>query len=123
MSQWFSLLYKIKPGTEQAVEELFRSSGRPQHDVLNDAGEVVGRLLTTMVFVGSGTCVRVIEVEGDLRDVSRHMGRQPAVRQFEDGIEQYLSEPRDMRSPEGAQRFYRDAGMRCVLIRRHDDPA
>jgi hypothetical protein len=121
MSQWFALLYKIKPGSEQTVEEMFQASGRPQHDVRNDAGEVVGRLLTTMVFVGAGTCVRVIEVEGDLRDVSRHMSRQQEVRKFEDDIEQYLTEPRDMRSPEGAQRFYRDAGMRCVLIRRHDD--
>ena len=103
------------------MEELFHNSGRPEHDVLNDAGAVVGQLLTTLVFVGAGTCVRVIEVEGDLRDVARHMGRQPQVRKFEEEIEQYLAVPRDMRTPEGAQQYYREAGMRCVLIRRHDE--
>lgn len=116
-----ALLYKLKPGTEQAVTELFQRSGRPDHEVKDDDGNVVGTLLRTMVFMGTEACVRVIEVQGDLITVARHMGRQETVREFEEGIEPHLAESRDMRSPEGAQEFFRRAGMRLILDRRHDD--
>jgi hypothetical protein len=69
------------------------------------------------VFVGQEICVRVIEVEGDLREVARHMSQQQEVRDFEREIENHLAVPRDMRSPEGAREFFRTAGMRCVLDR------
>lgn len=118
MSHWFALLYKLKPGTEDDVRELFANSGRPDHEVKDDEGNVVGKLLTTLVFVGEETAVRVIEVEGDLRQVPRHMGKQPVVAAFEEEIEQYLSEPRDMRSPEGAVAFFRKRGLRLALERR-----
>jgi hypothetical protein len=120
-SQWFGLLYPLKPGSREAVAELFRQSGRPDHEVRDDEGNVVGKLLTTIVFVGEEACTRVIEVEGDLRKVARHMSRQPQVKAFEQGIAQYLSVPRDMTSPDGAEQFFRRAGMECVIYRRHDD--
>jgi hypothetical protein len=117
VTSWFALLYKLKPGSETAVTELFQESGRPDHDVTDDEGNVVGTLLRTMVFMGTGACVRVIEVAGDLSVVARHMGRQATVRAFEEGIEPHLAEPRDMRSPAGAQEFFASAGMRLVLDR------
>lgn len=121
MSQWFALLYKLKPGSEGAVTQVFQESGRPDHEVKDDEGNVVGTLLRTMVFMGTGACVRVIEVDGDLITVARHMGRQDTVRAFEEKIEEHLAETRDMRSPEGAQAFFRNAGMRVVLDRKHDE--
>lgn len=120
MSHWFALLYKLKPGSEATVTQIFQESGRPDHEVKDDQGEVVGTLLRTMVFMGTEACVRVIEVEGDLGIVARHMGRQPTVRAFEERIEEHLSEPRDMRSPQGAQEFFRRAGMRLILDRTQD---
>jgi hypothetical protein len=121
MSEWFALLYKLKPDHRDEVGELFRNSGRPDHDVLDDDGNVVGRLLTTMAFVGQEAAVRVIEVEGDFQAVARHMSRQPEVVEFEQQIEPLLSEPRDMVTPEGATAFFQRSGMRHVLMRRHDD--
>jgi hypothetical protein len=120
-STWLALLYKLKPGTEDAVADLFRSSGRPDHTVHDDDGSVVGRLLTTMVFVGAETAVRVIEVEGDPRVVAGHISRQDEVKDFESKIEPLLSEPRDLSNPEGARAFFHRSGMRNVLIRRIDD--
>jgi hypothetical protein len=121
MSTWLALLYKMKPGNEEAVSEIFRQSGRPDHEVRDDDGNVVGRLLTTMVFVGSEAAVRVIEVEGDPRVVAGHISRQPEVKDFEAKIEEYLAEPRDLSNPEGARAFFHRSGMRNVLIRRLDD--
>jgi hypothetical protein len=63
----------------------------------------------------------VIEVDGDVRVVAGHISRQPEVKYFEEHVEQYLAEPRDLSNPEGARAFFQRSGMRNVLIRRHDD--
>jgi hypothetical protein len=121
MSEWLALLYKLKPGNAQAVAELFKETGRPDHDIHDADGNPVGRLLTTMVFVGDEAAVRVIEIEGDMRAVAGHISQQPEVKDFEQKIEEYLSEARDLSNPEGARAFFHRSGMRNVLIRRHDD--
>jgi SchA/CurD like domain len=122
MSTWHALYYPLKPGSEDKVKELFRDSGRPQFDVVDDTGKVAGRLLGTMVFVGRELAIRAIEVEGSLPLVAAHMSRQPEVRAFERELEEHLAEPRDMVSPEGAREFFRRAAMECVIDRRHDRP-
>jgi hypothetical protein len=122
VSTWHALYYPLKPGSEEAVKELFRRSDRPRFDVSDENGDVVGRLLGTMVFVGKEMAVRVIEVEGPLPMVAAHMSRQPEVREFERQLEDHLTRPRDMRSPEGARQFFRDSALECVLNRRHDQP-
>lgn len=116
-SMWSGLIYPLKAGTEDVVAKIFAESGRPDHEVKDDDGAVVGRLLRTIVFVGPEIAIRVIEVDGDLRTVSRHMSRQEPVRAFEREIEQHLAVPRDMVTPEGAEKFFRDAGMRAVSVR------
>jgi hypothetical protein len=121
VANWFALLYKLKPGSEDFVADLFANSGRPDHTVKDDAGNEIGRLLTTMAFVGNETGVRVIEVEGDFKAVSRHLSQQPEVREFERQIEGHLAEPRDLTTPEGAEAFFKKRGMRNVLIRHIDD--
>ena len=119
-SSWSGLIYPLKAGTEDVVAKIFAESGRPDHAVKDDDGAVVGRLLRTLVFVGPELAIRVIEVDGDLRTVSRHMSRQPQVRAFEREIEQHLAVGRDMVTPEGAEQFFRDAGMRPVRVERGD---
>ena len=118
MSQWHGLVYKLKRGSEPQVEELFRKSGRPDHDVRDDEGARKGRLLRTIVLMGEGLAIRVIEVEGDISDVAAHMSRQKEVREFEREIEKHLAVPRDMVTPDGARTFFRESGLRCVLDRR-----
>ena len=122
MSTWHALYYPIKAGSEETVKELFRQSDRPSFDVRDGEGNVVGRLLGTMVFVGKEMAVRVIEVEGPLPVVAAHMSRQPEVKEFERQLEGHLTSPRDMGTPEGARQFFRDAALQCVLNRRHDQP-
>jgi len=122
MSTWYALNYPLKAGSEETVKELFRRGGRPEFDVRDDNGEVVGRLLGTMAFVGTELAVRVIEIDGPLPVVAAHMSRQPEVREFERQLEEHLARPRDMRTPQGARQFFRQASMECVLLRRHDQP-
>ncbi len=117
MSTWMALYFGLKPGHEAEVEEIFRTSGVPEHDVRDESGAVVGRLLRTIVFVGAAKAVRVIEVDGDMMAVSRHMAKQQEVIALEAKLEEHLAEPRDMVTPEGAMAFFMNAGMRCVLHR------
>jgi hypothetical protein len=114
-------MWNVRPGTEQAVEELFRNYGRPDHVVRADDGSELGRLLGTQVFMKDNTVVRVMEFEGDRQAIFRHLQQQPAVRELERKLDEYLETPRDMSTPEGAQKFFRAAGMRCLLARRHED--
>jgi SchA/CurD like domain-containing protein len=120
MSQYWGLTWKVKPGTEQIVEELFRNSGRPEHVIRGEDGAVKGKLLSTIVLMKDNVVVRLIEFEGDLRDVAQHMRRQKEVVDLERGLDQYLETPRDMSTPEGVQKFFREASMRCILARQHD---
>lgn len=122
MSTWYALFYPLKAGSEETAKQLFRHGGRPDFDVRDDNGDVVGRLLGTMAFVGKEMAVRVIEVEGPLPVVAAHMSRQPEVKEFERRLEDHLAKARDMRTPEGARQFFRDAALECVLVRRHDQP-
>ena len=122
MSQWHALYYPLKAGSEETVKRLFEASGRPKFDVRDDQGNVVGRLLGTMAFVGKEMAVRVIEVEGPIPMVAAHMSRQPEVKEFERQLEEHLAVARDMVTPEGARAFFRDAALECVLARRHDQP-
>lgn len=123
MSTWHALFYPIKAGSEEAIKELFRTSGRPNFDVTDGDGKVVGRLLATMAFVGTEVAIRVIHVDGPLPLVAAHMSRQPEVREFERQLEEHLSEPRDMVTPEGARAFFQRAGMENVLARTAPDQA
>lgn len=113
---WHALFYPLRPGSEQTVKDLFKESGRPSFEVRDDAGNVAGRLLGTMAFVGAGTAIRAMEVHGPLPLVAAHLGRQPQIRRFEEQLEELLAEPRDMRSPDGARRFFQQAGLQSVHV-------
>lgn len=121
MSSWFALLYKIKPGSEEAVAALFEESGRPDHVIRDADGTEQGRLLRTLAFVGTEMAVRVLEYEGDLRAVSAHVSRQTVVQEFEAQVQGHLAVPRDLSSPAGAAAFFREWGLRNVLDRVSDD--
>jgi hypothetical protein len=69
------------------------------------------------------TVVRVMEIEGaSFPEVAAHMGKQPAIRELEDKLDEHLLEPRDMSTPEGAREFFMKSMMRPIAVRRHDDP-
>lgn len=121
MSQFHALMWKVRPGTEEKVEALLRDYPRPDPVVRDSEGKEKARLLGTQVFMKDNVVVRVIEVEGDLREVSAHMGRQPGTRELEGKLDEYVETPRDMSSPEGARAFFASSRMNCVFARRRDD--
>jgi hypothetical protein len=122
MANYFAITWEIEEGSQDAVRQAFANYGRPDHDVKDDDGNVVGKLYSTQVFLKGTTLVRAIEFEGSIIDVAKHMGRQPAIRALEDEIDKYCVEERDMRTPEGARAYFIKAAMETLVNRRWDDP-
>ena len=122
MSEVWALLWEIKPGSEEAVKKLFEDYGRPDHVVRDAEGNEKGLLVSTMVFMKGTTIVRVMEIEGaSFPEVAAHMGKQPAIRELEEKLDEHLAEPRDMSNPDGAREFFMKSMMQPLVHRRHDE--
>lgn len=123
MSQWVALMWGIKPESRDAVRELFHNYGRPDHAIKDDDGNEVGTLLQTLVFMKDDQVIRVVETtdDVDLPTLAKHMGRQPAIRELEDQLDEHIAEPRDMSTPEGAREFFVNSIMEPIAARRHDE--
>lgn len=115
MSEWHAIVYPIKPGTEDRVRELFENVRLPRRKVYDEDGVVLAELLSTMVFVGHGKALRLIEFTGALPWVIGHLRGEPAAAAFQRELDQYLD------LPEGGRRgfaFFRDAALAHVPPRR-----
>jgi SchA/CurD like domain len=118
LSQHLALIWNVKPGTEQQVVDIFSNYESPDPIVRDEEGNVKGTLLATQVFMKDNTVVRVMEIDGDLREVAPHLGRQPAIRELETMLDPLLETPRDMSNPEGARAFFMSTMMRCLVARK-----
>jgi hypothetical protein len=123
MAQYWALMWDIKPGSQDAVRQAFKEYGRPDHTVRDGDGNAVGTLLSTQVFMKGNTVIRVVETtdEVPLPVLGQHMGSQPAIRELEDKLDEYVAEPRDMSTSEGAREFFMKSTMELLVTRRHDE--
>jgi hypothetical protein len=123
VSQYVALMWGIKPESRDTVRQLFHEYGRPDHTIRDDDGNEVGTLLSTLVFMKDDQVIRVVETTDgvDLPTLAKHMGRQPAIRELEDQLDQHVAEPRDMSTPEGAREFFIKSIMELLVARRHDE--
>jgi hypothetical protein len=118
LSQFWALIWTVKPGTEQQVEEIFSNYQSPDRIIRDDEGNEKGRLLSTQVFMKDNTVVRVMEIDGDFREAAAHLGKQPQIRELESKLDPLIETPRDMSTPEGARQFFMSTGMRCLVARK-----
>jgi hypothetical protein len=110
-----AITYNIKPGFEDEIADVFAEFQRVSSPVLRDeAGQEVGRLKGTGVFIRGGVLVRFIDFEGEIADVGRHMSQQAGVHGIEEALKPYLSEPRDTATPERFQAYFAKSLMRCI---------
>lgn len=117
-----ALMWAVKRGSEQKVKELFANYGRPEMIICDEHGVERGKLLSTLVFMKDNVVVRVADAEvEDVEMLARHLRSQPAIQELERKLDPYLEEPRDMSTPEGAQAFFRRAGMECLVARSYDE--
>src|SRR4051794_26186295 len=108
----YAITFPIRPGTSAKVIELL--SGYPTPELTADAG---ARLLGTTVFLHEDTVVRVLDVEGPLPVVARHLAHDPVIAQVERELNPYLVTPRDFGNPDSARRFFGNALMTPLTVR------
>ncbi|WP_019812339.1 SchA/CurD-like domain-containing protein [Saccharomonospora halophila] len=113
----YALTFPVRPGTEARVRHVLRSY--PPPDTAVDGG---GRLLATSVFLWRNHVVRVIDVDGPLAAVQRHLAADPAVRATEERLNPLLSSPRNLGDPEEMRDFFARSRMTRVVHREPEDP-
>ncbi|MGW1979468.1 SchA/CurD-like domain-containing protein [Streptomyces sp. NPDC001889] len=122
MPEFAAVTWTVRPGTEERVAELFAGYRRPESFAITDTGgNTTGKLLATAVFLKENRVVRVIEYEGALPDVMRHMAGQPTVRELEQKLAEFVEHPRDTSSPTGFRDFFIANSMRCLVARWSDE--
>ena len=110
-----AITYPVKPGHEDAIAEIFAGFQRVSSPVLrNEAGDAVGKLLGTAVFIKDDVMIRVIHYEGDFASVSRTMSGHSGVHRLEEQLAPYLTERRETSTTEGFQSYFSASTMRCI---------
>ncbi|MUN38446.1 SchA/CurD-like domain-containing protein [Actinomadura litoris] len=110
-----AIMFRIKPGTEEAVKELLAGYAPPEWTAPDGT-----RLVSTSVFLKDDLVVRMIEIEGNLPGLMAHLSSQPEIQRVEREISQYLAEERDTSTPEGTRDFFINSLMRHVTTRRSE---
>lgn len=116
----FAITFRVRPGTEDQVRELL--ANYPAPDWVTADGT---RLLSTSVFMKDGIVVRMIEIEGELLSLIRHISQEPHIQDVERELAKYLvaEDQRDASTPDGARDFFRKAMMEHITTRvaKHPD--
>ena len=106
----YALTFAVRPGTEPEVQQVLSDYPRPQTEIGDGA-----RLRGTTVFLWGARVVRMMDVEGPLPLVMRHLAAQPAIRATEEALNPLLAEPRDLTDPGAAAAFFQRAMMRQIV--------
>jgi hypothetical protein len=124
MSQFAAVTWKVKPGFDEELARLFENYPRPDSFVItDDQGSQTCALLATAVFLKDHRIVRLIEYEGELLGVMRHMAGQWAICELEELRTEFLEVLRDSSSPTAFREFFLGHSMRCPGARGHAQPA
>ncbi|GAA4057962.1 MULTISPECIES: SchA/CurD-like domain-containing protein [Actinomadura] len=115
--QRHAVMFRIKPGSQDAVRKLMSGYRAPRQ-----LADGKSRLISTSVFMKDDIVVRMIEIEGDLPTLMRHLSQDPNIQKLERELERHLAEKRDMSTPEGASEYFRKAMMETVTTRMAPPP-
>ncbi len=108
----YALYFTVKPGHEEAVAKILQDYDRPAPYI-----DETSRLLSTTIFMRGNIVVRILDIEGDLITVARHLSQEPAIQAVEEALTPHLEEERDMSSQESASAFFAKAMMTRVTHR------
>jgi hypothetical protein len=109
-----AITFRIRPGTEEKVRELLANYPAPSWQTADGA-----RLVSTSVFMKDQVVVRMIEVDGAIPSLIRHIAQEPNIQNVERELDQYVvdEDRRDFSAPGGARDFFRKAMMEHVTTR------
>lgn len=113
-----AITYPVAAGHEDEVADIFsmRNFIRADSPVIRDeADRKIGRIIGTGLFIRQTQMVRLIQYEGELNDVARHMAGQQGVQQAERKLAPLLTVHRDTRTVEGFLDYFTRSSMTTVV--------
>jgi hypothetical protein len=113
----YALTFPVRPGTEEQVAAILADYPSPETII-----DGTNRLLATTVFMTGNNVVRVIEVEGPLPLIVRHLQQDERIRQVEQSLNPFLLVPRDLTDPGSAKEFFARAFMTRIVHRVTEAP-
>jgi hypothetical protein len=119
-----AISYDIKPGFDAEIAEIFSPANfkRASSPVIRNAqGRIVGHIIGTGLFLRGDSMARVIQYDGTLDDVARHMAAQDGVHEAERAIMPYLRTPRDTETEAGFIAHFTRSTMTCLANRVYND--
>jgi hypothetical protein len=119
-----AISYDIKPGFDAEIAEIFSPANfkRASSPIIRNAkGRVVGHIIGTGLFLSGDAMARVIQYDGELDDVARHMAAQAGVHEAERAILPYLRTPRHTETEAEFIAHFQRSTMTCLVSRVYDD--
>ncbi|MGW5477524.1 SchA/CurD-like domain-containing protein [Streptomyces sp. NPDC004008] len=115
---FIAISYKVRTGHEEEIADIFSERNFKRADSAeyrDEQGRAAGRNVSTGLFIRGEFMTRVVQFEGDLRQIGPHMGAQEGVKEAERRLSPYLQEPRDTQTVEGFREYFQNALMQCVF--------
>ncbi|MFF1720370.1 SchA/CurD-like domain-containing protein [Streptomyces sviceus] len=115
---FIAISYKVRTGHEEDIAEIFSEHNFKRADSAeyrDEEGRAAGRNVSTGLFIQGEFMTRVVQFEGDLRQIGPHMGAQEGVKEAERKLSPYLQVPRDTQTVEGFREYFQNALMQCVF--------
>ncbi|MFD9908751.1 SchA/CurD-like domain-containing protein [Streptomyces sp. NPDC059063] len=115
---FIAISYKVRTGHEDDIAEIFSERNFKRADSAeyrDEQGRAAGRNVSTGLFIEGEFMTRVVQFEGDLRQIGPHMGAQEGVKEAERRLSPYLQVPRDTQTVAGFREYFQNALMQCVF--------
>lgn len=110
-----ALRYRIKPGSEDAIAELFTAvRGEARPTLRNAEAQETGLLASIALFVHGGDMFRVVQFDGELDDVARYMATRGQRPELEKKLAPFMAEERHVDTEEGFLAEFKKSTMRCI---------
>lgn len=119
-----AISYDVKPGFDAEIAEIFSLANfkRASSPVIRNADRrVVGHIIGTGLFLLGDAMARVIQYDGALDDVARHMAAQVGVHEAERALMPYLRTPRHTETEAGFIAHFKRSTMTCLVSRVYNE--
>lgn len=124
-SNMAALRYKVKPGHEDEIAEVFAGVRRDARPTLRDGeGNETGVIASVALFVRGGDMIRMVKFDGEIDDVARYMAQRGPRPEMEQKLAPFMAEERHVGTPEDfVTQFKKNTMRRISFLNVADLPA
>ncbi|WP_214410554.1 SchA/CurD-like domain-containing protein [Sphaerisporangium fuscum] len=116
-AQLAALRYRVKPGFEKEIAQVFSEVQAEARPALRDQnGQEVGLIVAVALFVKDDSMIRVVQYDGELEDVARYMAKRGGRPDMERKLAPYMAEERHVETPEDFLKQFEKNTMRRISM-------